>query len=353
MIYFYEGSEQRLDQQNSFILGIESSCDETGVAVYHTQQGMLSNELYSQVDLHAWHGGVIPELASRIHMEKIGIMVQKALEKAEVTLNDIDTIAVTSKPGLPGALMIGVSYAKGLAFAENKKLIGINHLEGHVFSACIEHTIPFPFLCLTVSGGHTSMYYVEDFGKYTAIGHTIDDAAGEAFDKIAKMMNLPYPGGPVIEKLAEQVNFEDFFKYTRGSMNNLNFSFSGLKTAILYDLVKRGAYDLEAKKFLKDDDLVFKQQVASSLLVCIGDIFEKKLADALKLYPQVQAISFVGGVACNKYLRRKLEYFAEKKRIKLFYPSPRLCTDNAGMIAFVGAYKAQQGEFSDLDLAIF
>jgi N6-L-threonylcarbamoyladenine synthase len=335
------------------ILGIESSCDETGAAVYDVARGLLSNELYSQVDLHAWHGGVIPELASRLHMEKIGIIVQKALDTAHVTLDEIDVIAVTSKPGLPGALMIGVSYAKGLAFAKNKKLIGINHLEGHVFSACIENAVPFPFICLTVSGGHTSMYLVENFGQYTLIGHTIDDAGGEAFDKIAKMMNLPYPGGPVIEKLAEQVEFQDFFQYTRGSMQNNNFSFSGLKTSILYDLVKRDAYDLQAKKFLKDDDLYFKQQVASSLLVCMGDIFEKKLAQVIKQYPDVKAISFVGGVACNKYLRRKLQAFAEKRRIQLFYPSGKLCTDNAGMIAFVGAYKALQNEFDDLDLAIF
>lgn len=335
------------------ILGIESSCDETGAAVYDTQQGLLSNELYSQVDLHAWHGGVIPELASRLHMEKIGIVVKKALDAAQCSLEMIDAIAVTSKPGLPGALMIGVSYAKGLAFAADKKIIAVNHLEGHVFSACIQHTIPFPFLCLTVSGGHTSMYHVQDFGQYNLVGHTIDDAAGEALDKIAKMMNLAYPGGPVIEKLAEQVNFEDFFTYTRGSMPGTNFSFSGLKTSILYDLVKRGAYDLEAKKFLKDDDLYFKQQVASSLLVCMGDIFEKKLTEALKLYPKTQAISFVGGVACNKYLRRKLQTFADRKGIQLFYPSPKLCTDNAGMIAFVGAYKATQGHFDTLDVSIF
>jgi N6-L-threonylcarbamoyladenine synthase len=249
--------------------------------------------------------------------------------------------------------MIGVSFAKALAFAKNKKLIGVNHLEGHVFSACIEHTIPFPFLCLTVSGGHSSLYLVTGFGEYKSIGHTIDDAAGEAFDKIAKLMNLPYPGGPVIEKLAEQVKFQDFFHYTRGAMAGLNFSFSGLKTAILYDMVKRGAYDLEHKKFLKADDLEFQQQVASSLLVCMGDIFEKKLALALKEYPGIKAISFVGGVACNKYLRRQLQAFCDKKKIQLFYPSGKLCTDNAGMIAFVGSYLAEQGKFNELNLSIF
>jgi len=335
------------------ILGIESSCDETGAAIYTVGQGLLSNELYSQVDLHAWHGGVIPELASRLHMEKISIIVQKALDSANVTLDDIDAIAVTSKPGLPGALMIGVSFAKALAFACQKKLIGVDHLEGHVFSACIENNVPFPFLCLTVSGGHTSLYLVTNFGEYTIIGHTIDDAAGEALDKIAKMMGLPYPGGPVIEKLAQQVDFQDFFKYTRGSMNNLNFSFSGLKTSVLYDMVKRGAYDLATKTFLKPDDLEFQQQVASSLLVCMGDIFEKKLAQALALHPQVQAITFVGGVACNKYLRKKLQEFADKKKIQFFFPSGKLCTDNAGMIAFVGSYKAEQEKFDALDLSIF
>ncbi len=345
--------EQQIMYQDNLILGIETSCDETGVAIYSKKQGLLANELYSQVDLHAWHGGVIPELASRLHMEKIGIMTQKALQKAGVSLSQIDTIAVTSKPGLPGALMIGVSFAKALAFAEHKKIIGVNHLEGHVFSACIEHNVPFPFVCLTVSGGHSSLYLVKGFGDFALIGHTIDDAAGEAFDKIAKVMNLPYPGGPVIEKLAEQVNFEDFFQYTRGSMQGLNFSFSGLKTSILYDLVKRGAYDLASKKFLKDDDLFFKQQVASSLLVCMGDIFEKKLALALQMHPGVQAISFVGGVACNKYLRRRLQAFADKKNIQLFYPTPKLCTDNAGMIAFVGNYLAEQNKYSDVDLSIF
>lgn len=337
----------------NYILGIESSCDETGAAVYHPQKGLLSNELYSQVDLHAWHGGVIPELASRLHMEKIGIIVQKALHAAQVSLDDIGTIAVTTKPGLPGALMIGLSYAKGLALAGDKKLIGVNHLEGHVFSACIDHDIPFPFLCLTVSGGHSSLYLVHGFGDFELIGHTIDDAAGEAFDKIAKIMGLPYPGGPVIEKLAQQVDFQDFFNYTRGSMQGLNFSFSGLKTSILYDLVKRGAYDLASKTFLKPDDLYFKQQVASSLLVCMADIFEKKLSQALKMHPQIKAISFVGGVACNKYLRKTLQEFCDQKNIQLFYPTPKLCTDNAGMIAFVGSYKAQQDTFDNLELSIF
>lgn len=333
-------------------LAIESSCDETGVAIYHSEQGLLSNELFSQIDFHAEHGGTVPEIASRIHMEKIGGLVQAALDKAGVALDEVDTIAVTSKPGLPGSLMIGVSFAKALAWSTGKKLIGINHLEGHAFSACLENDVPFPFLCLTVSGGHTSMYLVHDYGEYEEIGHTIDDAAGEAFDKVAKMMNLPYPGGPIIEKLAREVEFEDFFAYTRGSMQGLNFSFSGLKTAVLYDMVKRGAYDLDTKTFLKDDDLYFKQQVSSSLLVCIGDIFKKRLERALQKYTDVKAVSFVGGVACNKYLRAELQQLCAQKSVELFYPSVRLCTDNAGMIAFVGNYKALQKKFDTLDLSI-
>lgn len=333
-------------------LAIESSCDETGVAIYDSQKGLLSNELFSQIKFHAEHGGTVPEIASRIHMEKIGGLVQDALDKASVTLDDVENIAVTSKPGLPGSLMIGVSFAKALAWSAKKKLIGINHLEGHAFSACIENDVPFPFLCLTVSGGHSSMYLVHDYGKYEEIGATIDDAAGEAFDKVAKMMNLPYPGGPVIEKLAREVDFEDFFGYTRGSMKGLNFSFSGLKTAVLYDMVKRGAYDLTTKTFLKDDDLYFKQQVSSSLLVCIGDIFKSRLKRAFEMYPYVKAVSFVGGVACNKYLRAELSALCAQKSIELFYPSIRLCTDNAGMIAFVGNYKALQEKFDTLDLSI-
>ncbi|MCX5923808.1 MAG: tRNA (adenosine(37)-N6)-threonylcarbamoyltransferase complex transferase subunit TsaD [Candidatus Dependentiae bacterium] len=342
-----------MNNKNITILGIESSCDETAAAVYTTQGGLLSNELYSQIPSHALTGGVIPETASREHMEKIVVITQQALAKANKTLNDIDCFAVTCKPGLPGALMVGVAFSKAVAFAKNKKLIGIDHLEGHVFSACIENKVPFPFLALTVSGGHSALYLVRDFGCYEILGSTLDDAAGEAFDKIAKLMNLPYPGGPVIEKLAEAASFKDFFSYPRGNMKNLNFSFSGLKTAVLYHLIEQKAYDQETKTFLKNDDLDFKQQVASSLLVCIGDIFEEKIIRALKMHPYLKSVCFVGGVACNKYLRNRLQAACEKKGKQLFFPSNKLCTDNAGMIAFVGHYKAQQGLFDDLDLKVF
>lgn len=339
-------------------LGIETSCDETAAAVYsstnaidHTQGRMLSSVLYSQIALHKNMGGIMPELASRSQLEKINPIVDEALQVAQVTLDDIDAIAVTSKPGLPGSLLVGVCFAKALAFAKNKKLIGINHLEGHAFSSMIEHPVPFPHLCITASGGHTSLYLIQDFGDYQVLGQTRDDAAGEAFDKIARMLGLAYPGGPIIEKLAATVGFQDFFKYPRGKITTLDFSFSGLKTAVLYDLVAKGMYDMQKKLVLKDDDVV-KAQIASSLLVCIADIFEHKVAQAFQEFPHVKALTFVGGVACNKYITGRLRTWCTNRNLQFFAPSPKYCTDNAGMIAFVGNYKAEQGKFSDFELDI-
>lgn len=335
------------------ILGIETSCDETAAAVYDPTRGILSNHLFSQIALHQEFGGVIPELASRSHLQKINTIIEQALNTAHMTLDDSAAIAVTHKPGLPGSLLVGVCFAKAIAYSRNIPLIGVNHLEGHIFSACIENNVPFPHICLAASGGHTSMYLVHDYGSYELIGHTRDDAAGEAFDKIAKLIDLPYPGGPVIEKLAREVHFEDFFHYPRGgSATMLDFSFSGLKTAVLYDLVKRGAYDMASKRFLKPDDTYFKQQVASSLLVAIADIFKIKLALALEHYPQARAISFVGGVACNNYIREQLSTLCRKNKIDFFFPRPAYCTDNGAMIAFVGAYKKQRGELNTLELDI-
>jgi len=333
-------------------LGIETSCDETAAAVYHSEQGILSSTLYSQIDLHKNFGGVVPELASRSQLEKINPIVQEALNRANITLDDIDVVAVTNKPGLPGSLLVGVCFAKALAWAKNKKIIGINHLEGHAFSAMIEHNVQFPYLCLTASGGHTSLYLMKNFGDYEVLGETQDDAAGEAFDKIAKLMNLPYPGGPVIEKLAREVDFQDFYHYPRSKHKTLDFSFSGLKTAVLYDLVNRNAYNLQTKTFLRPDDEQLKREVASSLLVCIADIFEQKLTLAVQAYPHIAAITFVGGVACNKYIVERLQTFSASHKLPFFYPSRAYCTDNAAMIAFVGNYKAQQDKFDDFTLDI-
>lgn len=336
----------------NLILGIETSCDETAAAVYDQQQGILSSKLFSQIQLHEEFGGVIPELASRTHLKKINIIAQEALTSAHKTLDDIDVIAVTNKPGLPGSLLIGVCFAKAVAWAKNKKLIGVDHLEGHIFSACIENKVPFPHLCLTASGGHTSMYLVHDFGVYEQLAHTRDDAAGEAFDKIAKLIDLPYPGGPVIEQLAAEVDFQDFFHYPRAASTILDFSFSGLKTAVLYDLVKHNAYDMQTKKFLRPEDMQLKKRVSSSLLVAIADIFKQKLTVALEQHPQIKAITFVGGVACNKYIKNQLSALCAKRNIAFFSPSPQFCTDNGAMIAFVGGYKAKKNEFSDFTLDI-
>lgn len=340
------------------ILGIETSCDETAVSVYNSDRGVLSNSIYSQAELHTMYGGVVPEIASRSHLEKIRPIITSALDEAQVTLDEITTVAVTSTPGLPGSLLVGLSFAKAVSWAGKKKLVGVNHLEGHVFSACIENSIPFPFLCITASGGHTAMYLVTDYGQYQLIGQTLDDAAGEAFDKIAKFIRLSFAGhvthgGPLIESLAREAGFVDFFHYPRPTPHSLDFSFSGLKTAILYDLAKRGAYDVAEKKFLKEDDRELQKQVASSMLVCIADTFEQKLKRALELHPTVKAIAFVGGVACNKYIRNRLTAFAGERNLPFFTPSPAYCTDNGAMIAFVGHYKAMKQEWSDFSLDIY
>ena len=334
------------------ILAIESSCDDTSAAVYTSAQGLLSNEVYTESFMHNLYGGVVPEIASRSHLEKINLVVQAALQISGKSLEDIDAFAVTSKPGLPGSLIIGFCFAKGLAWAMSKPIIAINHLEGHAFSACVENSVEFPALCLTVSGGHTSLYLLQNYGDYQVLGGTLDDAAGEAFDKIARMLGFGYPGGPIIEKLAQEANFEDFFFYPRGSVSGYDFSFSGLKTAVLYDLVKKEAYDMAQKKFLRSDDVMFVRQVASSLLVCIKDVFIKKIEYALSRNPEIKSVCFVGGVACNNYLRMKLSEYCASKGIKLYSPSKKLCTDNAGMIAFVGHYKAQQEKFDSYEIGI-
>ena len=333
-------------------LGIETSCDETAAAIYHETKGLLSSVLYSQIGTHKMFGGVLPEAASRQQLEKIKPIIEQALQQANSALADIEVIAVTNKPGLPGSLLAGVCFSKAMAWVLQKKIIGINHLEGHAFSPLIEHEVPFPHLALTASGGHTALYYITGWGEYTMIGQTVDDAAGEAFDKIARFLNFEYPGGPKIEELAAALNFQDFFHYPRPMDKGLMFSFSGLKTAVLYDMIKKGVYDKEQKKFLKDDDLFFKQQVASSVLVCIKDIFVHKIEQAMKLYPEAKAVTFAGGVACNRFIMQQLRVICQKKGVSFFSPSPKYCTDNAAMIAFVGNYKAEQGLFSDFTLDI-
>ena len=344
------------------ILGIETSCDDTGAAVFDSaQQKIISHGLFSQIDFHKIYGGVVPEIASRSQLDRIEPVVNHTLEQANLTIHDIETIAVTNRPGLVGSLLVGVCFAKGIAYAGQKKIVGINHLEGHIFSSfllpdgSVNRDIQFPLIAFSASGGHTAVYLVRDFGDYEVIGQTQDDAAGEAFDKVAKMLGHGYPGGATIEKLATQVNFEDFCHYPRTKPTrdgSIAFSFSGLKTAVLYDLVKKGAYDMATGPIPEKQTLQLQQEVASSLLVCIGDIFYSNLQLAIKKYPEVNAITFAGGVACNKYLRQRLNDLCARYGKKLFVAPPAFCMDNGAMIAFVGSYKAAQGKLSNLELDV-
>ncbi len=350
------------------ILGIETSCDETAAAVYDSEKKViLSNEVFSQIKLHEKYGGVVPEIASRSHLEKIGFIVNRALSNINInSIDSIDCVAVTNKPGLAGALLIGLGFAKGLAWANNKKLLGVDHMEAHVFSSFITGTnsnirdsirddIEFPHISLVVSGGHTSIYLVKDFGVYDLIGHTLDDAAGEAFDKVSKLIGLGYPGGPKIESFACKAKFFDFFSYprTKDLNKSLNFSFSGLKTAVLYDLVKRGAYDLNHGIIANNMTDELREQVASSLLVCMSDIFVAKLKLAIKKFPHVCGITFTGGVACNKFLREKLKNFCKDMGKDFVSPPAKFCGDNASMVAFVGGYKYNNSNFDTITLDIY
>lgn len=335
-----------------YILGIETSCDETAAAIYCTKTNTLvSQQLFSQIMLHEKFGGVVPELASRSHIEKIRIIVQQTLEKAQLSLHEMETIAVTVRPGLPGSLLVGLCFAKAIAYAKNIPIIGINHLEGHIFSVFLEHTVPFPHICLIASGGHTALYLVRDFGDYQLLSQTSDDAVGEAFDKVGKLLGLGYPGGPLLERLAHEKDFQDIRKYPRLKRPDLSLSFSGIKTAVLYDLIARGYYSIEQKKIIKHDHDNLTE-VASSFHVAIGDILCNRIRQAYELYPQVQAITFVGGVACNRYLRGKISELSQQRNLAFFTPAPKYCTDNGAMIAYVGSYKAKQGKFDDLRVDI-
>lgn len=343
------------------ILGIETSCDETGAAVFDSQeQKLLSNTLYSQIDLHHMYGGVVPEIASRSQLEKIRLIVEAALDKAHTTLDAIDAIAITNKPGLAGSLLVGLSFCKALAWSTGKKIIGVDHLEGHLFSPFLQadytvnHAIPFPHICLTASGGHTALYLVHSFGRYELLVDTEDDAAGEAFDKISKVLGLGYPGGARIEQYAAQADFQDINNYSRlkNRRNEFFFSFSGLKTAVLYHLVNQGLYDLansQITRALTDSE---RAAVSSSLLLAITDIFEHNIKLAFKKYSGIKALTFGGGVACNRYIKQRFTALCSAQGKSFFAPPAEFCTDNGAMIAFVGGYKAAQGIFSDITLDI-
>jgi N6-L-threonylcarbamoyladenine synthase len=327
------------------ILGIDTSCDDTSAAIVVNGNVTLSNVVHSQLNLHHPYGGVVPELASREHLRNIVDVVDKAFTTAGMDQHDLDGIAVTVGPGLTGSLLVGLYYAKALSYVLGIPLIGVNHLEGHILSVFLEEEAPpFPFVALTVSGGHTSLYHVEGFGRYTSLGQTLDDAAGEAFDKVAKILGLGYPGGPLIEKHAMAGNHEEVrFPRAYLSPGSLDFSFSGLKTAVAL-FVKKWRENADPVKISAAD-------IAASFQASVVDVLVQKVMEAAERYG-VSSIVTAGGVACNKALRGHLMEQAAARGMRLFFPRPAYCTDNGAMIAVAGYHRLFHGERSDLSLDV-
>ncbi|MGH8809358.1 MAG: tRNA (adenosine(37)-N6)-threonylcarbamoyltransferase complex transferase subunit TsaD [Noviherbaspirillum sp.] len=314
------------------VLGVESSCDETGLALYDTQRGLLAHALHSQVAMHEEYGGVVPELASRDHIRRAIPLLEQVLAKAELPRTAVDAIAYTQGPGLAGALLVGASIASGLGLSLDKPIMGVHHLEGHLLSPLLAgDPPPFPFVALLISGGHTQLMRVEGVGQYTLLGETLDDAAGEAFDKSAKLLGLGYPGGPAISRLAE---FGDpgAYKLPRPMLHSkdLNFSFSGLKTAVL-TLVKNHVANI-----CEQD----KANIARAFVDAIVEVLVAKCLTALK-ETGLKRLVIAGGVGANRQLREALNAAAAKKRFRVFYPELEFCTDNGAMIAFAGAMRLQ------------
>ncbi|QRM18739.1 tRNA (adenosine(37)-N6)-threonylcarbamoyltransferase complex transferase subunit TsaD [Dechloromonas sp. TW-R-39-2] len=316
------------------ILGIESSCDETGIALYDSEAGLLSHALHSQVAMHAEYGGVVPELASRDHIRRVVPLLHEALARAGRSLDAVDAVAYTRGPGLSGALLVGCAFAEALALAIDKPTIPVHHLEGHLLSPLLSSTPPtFPFVALLVSGGHTQLMKVTGVGEYELLGETLDDAAGEAFDKSAKLLGLPYPGGSLLSKLAEQGDPEKY-KLPRPMLHSgdLSFSFSGLKTAVL-TLVR------EQPQPLSD---AFRKDAARAFQKAIVEVLVKKSLKAMKQTGLKQLV-VAGGVGANKQLRSTLDDEAKRKRFRVYYPELEFCTDNGAMIALAGCLRLQSG----------
>jgi N6-L-threonylcarbamoyladenine synthase len=329
------------------VLGIETSCDETAAAIVRDGREMISSVISSQVPIHKRFGGVVPELASREHLDKIVPVVTEAFEKAGVAKQEIDGIAVTVGPGLVGSLLVGVSYAKAMAYALKKPFVGVNHIEGHIYSVAFENPpIEYPAEALIVSGGHSNIFYIPEPGRYKVVARTRDDAAGEAFDKVAKLLGLGYPGGPVIERLAREGNPKAVpFAIPRMGDGLPDFSFSGLKTAVTKYVRETGlapiANDELPSQAIKDLAASFQHVVVQSLAKTMAKL-------ALEYYPKTLIVA--GGVACNGKLREECSSVAEKLGIPVYFPSPHLSTDNAAMIAAAGTVKLLAGERAGLDL---
>ncbi|NMB02395.1 MAG: tRNA (adenosine(37)-N6)-threonylcarbamoyltransferase complex transferase subunit TsaD [Firmicutes bacterium] len=327
--------------KSGLTLGIETSCDETAAAVIKNGTEILSNVVLSQIDIHQKYGGVVPEIASRHHIEAIFPVINEALAKAEVTLDDIEVIAVAYGPGLVGSLLVGVGAAKAVAFAAKKPLVGVNHIEGHIYANFLTgQEINPPLVCLTVSGGHTDLLVIPRLGEYQILGRTRDDAAGEAFDKVARVLGLPYPGGPQIEKLAREGD-PHAISFPRGLLEpgNFDFSFSGLKTAALN-------YLNQAKQKQEDVPLA---DFAASFQWAIIDVLTQKLMAAAR-EQGVKQVILSGGVAANSTFREHVQKQAEQEGMTLLYPPKHLCTDNAAMIASAGYFSYRVGQRSDYAL---
>lgn len=328
-------------EKDILILGIESSCDETAASVVKNGRTVLSNVISSQIELHKLYGGVVPEIASRKHIEKINQVIREALSDAEVTLDDLDAVAVTYGPGLVGALLVGVAEAKAISYARKLPLVGVHHIEGHISANYIEHPeLEPPFACLVVSGGHTHLVVVKDYGKYEILGRTRDDAAGEAFDKVARAIGLGYPGGPKIDKLAKQGNPQAIaFPKAHVADAPYDFSFSGLKSAVLNYL----------NGCKMKNQPVCEADVAASFQKAVVDVLVEHSMWAVEEYG-FDKFAIAGGVASNSALREAMAAACEKKKIAFYHPSPVFCTDNAAMIGAAGYYEYMAGTRHGLDL---
>ena len=323
------------------ILAIESSCDETAAAVVVNGREALSNVISSQIDLHTLYGGVVPEIASRKHIENINYVIEKALRDSKCTLDDIDAIGVTYGPGLVGALLVGVAEAKAIAFAKNIPLVGVHHIEGHICANYVDNKdLKPPFVCLVVSGGHTHLVVVEDYGKYRILGKTRDDAAGEAFDKVARAIGLGYPGGPKIDKLSKQGNaYAMDFPKAKVADAPYDFSFSGVKSAVLNHL----------NKCKMMGEPVVEADIAASFQRCVVEVLVEHAIVAARDY-HISKLAIAGGVASNQTLRNAMEQACEKNGIQFYHPSPIFCTDNAAMIGVAGYYEYIKGTRHGWDL---
>ena len=330
-----------MSEKDTLILAIESSCDETAASVVKNGRCVLSNIISSQIAIHTLYGGVVPEIASRKHIEKINQVVEAALKEADVTLDDIDAIGVTYGPGLVGALLVGVAEAKAIAYAKKKPLVGVHHIEGHVSANYIEHPdLEPPFLCEIISGGHTHLVIVKDYGSFEILGRTRDDAAGEAFDKVARAIGLGYPGGPKIDKLAKEGN-PHAIDFPRAHMEDApyDFSFSGVKSAVLNHL----------NKCRMTGEPIVEADIAESFQQAVVDVLVDNAIRAAKDY-HMDRLAIAGGVASNGALRAAMEAACEKEGIRFYRPSPIFCTDNAAMIGVAAYYEYQKGTRHGWDL---